>query len=120
LFVAYLQLFNSSMDFFKQITFNTLNVYRSALPLFVGIIIMTFPASYFESFLSDIRSFICNGLLVGIILALIIENVINCDRFASSFEKSKSQNHSKNTLASKKLVRVFLMITLVILALLYR
>ena len=93
LFVAYLQLFNSSMDFFKQITFNTLNVYRSALPLFVGIIIMTFPASYFESFPSVIRPFISNGLLVGIILALIIENVINWDRFASSFEKSKSQNH---------------------------
>lgn len=90
LFVAYLQLFNSSMDFFKQITFNTLNVYRSALPLFVGIIIMTFPASYFESFPSVIRPFISNGLLVGIILALIIENVINWDRFASSFEKSKS------------------------------
>src|SRR5699024_10017061 len=128
LFVAYLQLSNSSMDFFKQITFNTLNVYRSALPLFVGIIIMTFPAryfesfpivispfivnvyrsalslivviiimtfpsSYFESFPSVIRPFISNGLLVGIILALIIENVINWDRFASSFEKSKSQNH---------------------------
>src|SRR5690625_1770887 len=93
LFVAYLQLFNSSMDFFKQITFNTLNVYQSALPLFVGIIIMTFPASYFESFPSVIRPFISNGLLVGIILALIIENVINWDRFASSFEKSKSQNH---------------------------
>src|SRR5690625_5111186 len=93
LFVAYLQLFNSSMDFFKQVIFNTLNLYRSALPLFVGIIIMTFPASYFESFPSVIRPFISNGLLVGIILALIIENVINWDRFASSFEKSKSQNH---------------------------
>lgn len=90
LFVAYLQLFNSSIDFFKQITFNTLNVYRSALPLFVGIIIMTFPASYFESFPSVIRPFISNGLLVGIILALILENVINWDRFASSFEKNKN------------------------------
>src|SRR5699024_10839621 len=93
LFVAYLQLFNSSMNSYKQITMNTLNVNRSALPLFIVIIIMTFPASYCESFPCVIRPFISNGLLVGIILALIIENVINWDRFASSFEKSKSQNH---------------------------
>src|SRR5699024_7168463 len=92
-FVALSQLFHSSMDFFKQITVSPLNVYRSVLTFFVGIIIMTFPASYFESFPSVIRPFISNGLLVGIILALIIENVINWDRFASSFEKSKSQNH---------------------------
>lgn len=87
LFVAYLQLFNSSIDFFKQITFNTLNVYRSAIPLFVGVVIMTFPASYFESFPTTIRPFISNGLLVGIVLALILENIINWDRFASSVKK---------------------------------
>src|SRR5690625_7581531 len=45
----YLQLFNSSIDFFKGMSFNTLNVYRSAIPLFAGVVIMTFPASYFES-----------------------------------------------------------------------
>lgn len=87
LFVAYLQLFNSSIDFFKQITFNTLNVYRSAIPLFVGVVIMTFPASYFESFPVTIRPFISNGLLVGIVLALILENIINWDKFAASVEK---------------------------------
>ncbi len=87
LFVAYLQLFNSSIDFFKQITFNTLNVYRSAIPLFVGVVIMTFPASYFESFPVTIRPFISNGLLVGIVLALILENIINWDKFATSVEK---------------------------------
>src|SRR5699024_2025891 len=34
LFVSYLQLLNSSWDFFKQVSFNTINVYRSAVPLF--------------------------------------------------------------------------------------
>lgn len=87
LFVAYLQLFNSSIDFFKQITLNTLNVYRSALPLFVGVIIMTFPASYFESFPSVVRPFISNGLLVGIVLALILENIINWDKFTAAAER---------------------------------
>ena len=80
LFVAYLQLFNSSWSFFKEVRFNTLNVYRVAIPLFVGIIIMTFPANYFESVPSFIRPFLSNGLLVGILLSLIMENVICWDR----------------------------------------
>lgn len=80
LFVAYLQLFNSSIEFFKNITLNTLNVYRSAIPLFVGTIIMTFPATYFESIPAFIRPFMSNGLLVGIILALILENMLDWDK----------------------------------------
>ncbi len=80
LFVAYLQLFNSSMEFFKGVLFNTLNVYRSAIPLFVGTIIMTLPASYFESIPAFIRPFMSNGLLVGIVLALLLENIMNWDR----------------------------------------
>lgn len=80
LFVAYLQLFNSSMDFFKHVSFNTLNVYRSAVPLFVGLVIMTFPASYFESMPIVIQPLISNGLLVGIVLALISENIVDWDK----------------------------------------
>lgn len=80
LFVAYLQFFNSSWDFFKKIRFNSLNVYRVAIPLFVGSIIMMFPASYFESLPAFSRPFLSNGLLVGIVLALFLENMINWDR----------------------------------------
>jgi len=89
LFVAYLQLFNSSMEFFKGVLFNTLNVYRSAIPLFVGTIIMTLPASYFESIPSFIRPFMSNGLLVGIILALILENMLNWDSIGATMEDRK-------------------------------
>ncbi|MEI3604212.1 uracil/xanthine transporter [Pseudogracilibacillus sp. SE30717A] len=86
LFVAYLQLFNSSMEFFKGVLFNTLNVYRSAIPLFVGTIIMAFPASYFESIPAFIRPFMSNGLLVGIILALVLENILNWDRVGATIK----------------------------------
>lgn len=89
LFVAYLQLFNSSMDFFKGISFNTLNVYRSAIPLFVGVIIMTLPASSFESIPAFIRPFMSNGLLVGIVLALFFENVMNWDRVGTTLKDHK-------------------------------
>lgn len=90
LFVAYLQLFNSSIEFFKSITLNTLNVYRSAIPLFVGTIIMTFPATYFESIPAFIRPFMSNGLLVGIIVALILENMLDWNKLGvSSMERNK-------------------------------
>lgn len=91
LFVAYLQLFNSSMGFFKGISLNTLNVYRAAIPLFVGTVIMTLPATYFESIPSFIRPFMSNGLLVGIILALILENMLNWDRIGATLEDKRQQ-----------------------------
>lgn len=89
LFVAYLQLFNSSIEFFKGVSFNTLNVYRSAIPLFVGTVIMTLPASYFESIPGFIRPFMSNGLLVGIILALLLENMLNWDRVGATMQDHK-------------------------------
>src|SRR5690625_3422081 len=89
LFVAYLLLFNSSIEFFKGVSFNTLNVYRSAIPLFVGTVIMTLPASYFESIPGFVRPFMSNGLLVGIILALLLENMLNWDRVGATMQDHK-------------------------------
>lgn len=80
LFVAYLQLLHSSLQFFRQIELNTTNIYRSAIPLFVGIIIMTLPPTYFESIPGFIRPLISNGLLMGIILSLILENCFSRER----------------------------------------
>ncbi|GGJ96488.1 permease [Lentibacillus kapialis] len=79
LFVSYLQLLNSSWNFFKEVEFDSLNVYRSAIPLFVGIIIMTLPPSYFETIPGTVRPLLSSGLLVGIILALLLENVFKWD-----------------------------------------
>ena len=90
LFVAYLQLLNSSWDFFREVKFNTLNVYRSAIPLFVGIIIMTLPTSAFESIPSSIRPVVSSGLLVGIILSLILENVFPWDRIGEESSKKET------------------------------
>jgi len=90
LFVAYLQMFNSSWDFFKQVSFNTVNVYRAALPLFVGIIIMTMPATTFETLPSLVRPLVSNGLLVGIFLALIMENLFDWDRLGAEGEKGRA------------------------------
>lgn len=85
LFVAYLQFFNSSWDLLRKIPYNSLNVYRTAIPLFVGAIIMMFPTTYFESLPEFIRPFLSNGLLVGIVLAILLENIINWDRIGSEW-----------------------------------
>lgn len=81
LFVAYVLLFNSSLNFFKEVYYNTANVYRTAIPLFVGIVIMTMPASYFETIPSSIRPLISSGLLVGITLAILLESLFKWDQY---------------------------------------
>lgn len=81
LFVAYAQFFQSALNFFKTLQLNAVNMYRVALPFFVGAIIMMLPASYFASIPAFLQPFLSNGLLVGILLALVLENVVNWDRF---------------------------------------
>lgn len=80
LFVAYLQFFGTAVTYFKEINLNALNIYRVAIPAFVGMIIMTFPAHYFESIPLMIRPFLSNGLLVGVLLALLLENTITWEK----------------------------------------
>ena len=97
LFVSYSLLLNSSLNFFKQVQFNTVNVYRSAVPLFVGIVIMTLPASYFITVPSIIRPVLSSGLLVGIILALLLENLFNWDKYG--LEKKVEPKESTGSLS---------------------
>lgn len=80
LFVSYLQILVSSRNFFNHVKWNMRNVYRSAIPLFVGIIIMTMPAYYFNSLPEIIRPLLSNGLIMGITLVLILENLISWDK----------------------------------------
>ncbi|HLR09371.1 MAG TPA: uracil/xanthine transporter [Bacillota bacterium] len=91
LFVAYVQLLLSAWEFFQQVSFNTINIFRSSIPLFVGIVIMTMPASYFSTLPGIIRPLLSSGLLVGILLALVLENAFAWDRYGTSVDKTKSQ-----------------------------
>lgn len=83
LFVAYSQLFLSSFEFLKQIVINSITVYRVAIPVFFGVIIMMFSPEYFVSIPTTVRPFLSNGLLVGIILSIAIENIIDWDRLGN-------------------------------------
>ncbi|MFC5588147.1 uracil/xanthine transporter [Sporosarcina soli] len=94
LFVSYLLLLNSSLNFFKQVEFNTVNVYRSAVPLFVGVVIMTLPASYFITIPSVVRPLLSSGLLVGIMLALLLENLFKWDKYGVEAEAKQKEDTS--------------------------
>lgn len=78
--VTYLPLLFSSLSFVKEIELNPRNIYRLALPLFLGIFLMSAPKVVLESLPSMFSSLLGNGLLMGIILALILENLINWDK----------------------------------------
>nr|WP_243458025.1 purine/pyrimidine permease [Sporosarcina sp. Te-1] len=77
LFVAYLQLLHSSLEFLRQIEFTKTTIYRSAIPLFVGVAIMILPTSYFSSLPEVLQPLLGSGLLVGICLSILLENTIN-------------------------------------------
>jgi xanthine/uracil permease len=74
LLVAYMRLLQSALGYFAQIEMTEANLYRVAAPLFIGIIFMAFPAEYFVSVPASIRPLVSNGLLLGILLALVLEN----------------------------------------------
>lgn len=75
LFITYLRLIGSSLHYFGQIRMNTANLYRTSAPLFIGIIIMGFPSTYFSSLPPLLRPLLGNGLLVGILLALVLDRL---------------------------------------------
>lgn len=99
LFVSYLLLLNSSFNFFKQVEFNTITVYRSAIPLFVGIVIMTLPASYFVTIPSVVRPLLSSGLLMGIILALLLENLFDWNSYGE--EKDNKQKKEQDPIPTQ-------------------
>lgn len=78
--VTYLPLLFSSLSFVKEIELNPRNIYRLALPLFIGIFLMAAPKVVIESLPPMFSSLFGNGLLMGILLALILENSINWDK----------------------------------------
>ncbi|EBP6007030.1 uracil/xanthine transporter, partial [Salmonella enterica] len=78
--VSYLPLLYSGLVFSQQITFTARNIYRLALPLFVGIFLMGLPPVYLQDLPLMIRPLLSNGLLVGILLAVLMENLIPWER----------------------------------------
>lgn len=76
LFVAYLQMFGTALKSVKELSFQSRTIYRIAFPVLVGICIMNLPPNIFSDIPMYIRPLISNGLLVGILLAVVLDKVV--------------------------------------------
>ncbi|HHY22605.1 MAG TPA: uracil/xanthine transporter [Bacilli bacterium] len=80
LFVAYLQLFGSALRNIEGLTFTPKTIYRIAIPALLGMTIINLPTEAFSSMPTLIQPLVSNGLLMGILLALFIDNLIDWDK----------------------------------------
>lgn len=77
---SYLPLLFSSVLFINKIELNSRNIYRLALPLFLGVFLMSMPSSFWQGVPITIRPLFSNGLLIGVLLAVLVENSIPWDK----------------------------------------
>jgi xanthine/uracil permease len=89
LFVAYLQLFSGALTNLNGIRFNQRTIYRIAAPVLLGIAIMNIPAEMFSSLPMLVRPLLGSGLLVGILLAILLENTIDWSKLEKSVQNSE-------------------------------
>jgi xanthine/uracil permease len=80
LFVAYLQLFGAALDNIKGMAFSYKSIYRIATPVLFGLALMTIPPTAFSSIPAMIRTLLQNGLVMGILVAMILEHTIRWDK----------------------------------------
>lgn len=73
LFVAYLQLFGSALRSIGSLQFTQKNIYRIALPTLLGLSIMNIPKEAFTSIPALVQPLVSSGLLMGILVALLME-----------------------------------------------
>jgi xanthine/uracil permease len=80
LFVAYLQLFMSALRNIENSKFSPKTIYKIALPALLGMTIMNIPAEAFSTIPTLVRPLLSNGLLMGILTALIMEGIYSLSK----------------------------------------
>ncbi|GIP40211.1 purine permease YbbY [Paenibacillus sp. J31TS4] len=81
LFVAYLQLFGTALRTVQGVGFHSRTIYRVAVPLLTGICILFLPPEGVASLPAFIRPLAGNGLLMGMLLAVIVEHGVKWSRY---------------------------------------
>ena len=79
--VAYLPLLWTALLFAKMAELSPRTIYRIAIPLFVGLFLMNIPPVFLYDIPLTLRPLLSNGLLMGILLAVLLENLLPWDRF---------------------------------------
>lgn len=83
LFVAYLQLFGTALDSLKGTFFNSETIFRLAGPVLIGVSIMNIPPALFGSIPVLLQPFITNGLIMGVIISIFLEKIINWNKLTT-------------------------------------
>jgi xanthine/uracil permease len=81
LFVAYLQLFGTAYSSLEGKIFNSNTIFRLAVPVLVGISLMNMPQAQFSNLPILIQPFITNGLIMGVLISIIFERIVNWTLF---------------------------------------
>lgn len=89
LFVAYLQLFGGALSNLRGFHFNSKTIYRIATPVLFGISVMNIPAKTFASIPMLIRPLLSNGLIMGILIAVLLENLIDWSKLETGMIKKE-------------------------------
>jgi xanthine/uracil permease len=91
LFVAYLQLFGTAFNSLNGKTFNSNTIFRLAAPVLIGISLMNITPELFKNLPVLIQPFISNGLIMGVLLSIFLEKMINWTLFEKlEFENSQT------------------------------
>lgn len=81
LFIAYLQLFGAGLRNIEGISFSPKTIYRIAAPVLLGISIMGMPSEVYREVPMFIQPLLSNGLLVGTILSMVLENTLDWSKY---------------------------------------
>lgn len=89
LFIAYLQLFGSALQNIEGTRFTFKTIFRIAVPTLTGLAIQSMPSTSFATLPGFARAIFGNGMLVGIILALLLENTVRWSKFEDTSQAKK-------------------------------
>src|SRR5690606_24979558 len=76
LFVAYLQLLGTTVKNVSQFTFDSITIHRLAVPVLVGVSLMTVDVEVFSSLPSMMQPLLSNGFIIGVILSIVLESTV--------------------------------------------
>ena len=83
LFVAYLQLFGTALNSLKGTFFNSETIFRLAGPVLIGVSLMNIPPALFGSFPVLLQPLITNGLIMGVIISIILEKMVDWNKLTT-------------------------------------
>lgn len=81
LFAAYLQLFNTSLRSLNGMAFNAITIHRLALPVLLGVALMTVDGDLLAGLPALVQPLLANGFIVGVLVSLLLEWTVKWERF---------------------------------------